>query len=195
MSDILTTYMPTHASKFLRDGAGFGRGAGWPHWLTVLKCKDGKYLCTQNAETYFWERFCKAIGREDLPRVAAGTTGEDYQYVVREVKATMLTRTRDEWLEVLRAADTCVSPILELGEAIDDPHNRHRETFWELDHPTFGKVRQVGFPVRFSETPGRFRSFSPQLGQHTVELLESVGYSSSEIDAMLTAGAVKASAD
>lgn len=193
MSDILTTFMPTHASRYLRDGFAQPRGAEWPHALTVIKCKDGKYLCTQNAETYFWQRFCKAIGRDDLADYAMGSGGERYQYIVREVKEVMLTRTRDDWLDILRAADTCVSPILELGEAIDDPHNRYRGTFWELDHPTIGKVRQVGSPVRFSETPARFRSFAPELGQHTVELLEGAGYPRGAIDQLLAEGVFKAS--
>ena len=191
MSDTLLSFVPTFATHYLRDGLQPPRGKNWPYQLTVLKCKDGKYISTQNAETYFWERFCRAIGRADLIPYRR-SDDEKYPWVVEQIRAVMLTKDRDEWLEILRQADTCVAPVREFGEAFDDPHNRHRGTTWELDHPRVGKVRQIAFPIKFSETPGEFRSFAPELGEQTVALLHEVGYTQPEIESLLQAQVVKA---
>ena len=192
MSDSLLSFVPTFATQYLRDGVQPARGEGWPYHLTVLKCKDGRYISTQNAETYFWERFCYAIGREDLIPYRRATEFE-YPRVVREIRSVMLTKTRDEWLDILRKADTCVAPVHEFGRGFDDPQNVHRGATWELDHPVVGKVRQLGFPIKFSETPGEFRTFAPELGEHTIPILERIGYGQSEIDVLLANGTVKAS--
>lgn len=191
ITETLPTFVPTYASRYLMDGTRRPRGEHWPFRLMTLRCKDGLYLCTQNAETYFWERFCRAIGLPHLiPHRDAASP--EHPRVVREIQERMLTRTRDEWLEILTEAETCVTPLHEFGEAFDrDPQLRQRGALWELEHPSAGRVRQIGFPMRFSETPARFRSFAPELGQHTRELLREAGYSDAEVEELLKSGAVK----
>ena len=62
----------------------------------------------------------------------------------------------------------------------------------ELDHPLEGKVRQLASPFRLSDTPPTFRRFAPVLGEHSVEVLQSIGYSENEIGALEKAGVVRA---
>ena len=191
MTDTLSTFMVTFATNYFRDGISVPRGERWPYHLCVLRCKDGKYLSTQNAETYFWERFCKAIGREDLIPIKDNKHPK-YGWMVREVRKTMLTRNRDDWVELLRKADSCISPLNELSEALDrDPHLKHRQFVWDVQHPKLGKVRQLGFPVKFSETPATFRRFAPKLGEHTSELMREAGYSAAEVRRLAKDGVVK----
>ena len=61
-----------------------------------------------------------------------------------------------------------------------------------LDHPLEGAVRQLSSPFRLSDTPPTFRRFAPVLGEHTVEVLHSIGCSDSEIDELEQAGVVRA---
>ena len=63
----------------------------------------------------------------------------------------------------------------------------------ELDHPLEGTVRQLASPFHLADTPPTFRRFAPVLGEHTVEVLRSIGYSDSEIDALEQTGVVRAS--
>jgi formyl-CoA transferase len=63
--------------------------------------------------------------------------------------------------------------------------------FPEFEHPTQGRVRQLGMPIKLSDTPATFRSFSPTLGQHTDAILKGLGYTKKQIDEMRKAGAIK----
>jgi crotonobetainyl-CoA:carnitine CoA-transferase CaiB-like acyl-CoA transferase len=80
--------------------------------------------------------------------------------------------------------------VYALDEALDDPHNRYRHMVVEVEHPTVGRVPQVGIGTKLSETPGRVRSPAPLPGQHTDELLSSLGYSVEEIAGLREKGAV-----
>ncbi|MBN1664508.1 MAG: CoA transferase [Deltaproteobacteria bacterium] len=158
--------------------------------LGPLEVKDGKYITVGNIEPYFWERFCKAIGREDFVphKDAKGEKGEE---VKSEIKKIMLTKSRDEWVKILTEADTAVAPVLEVAEVLDDPHIRARKLVMDLDHPTQGKVKQIGFPIKLSDTPGQIRTFAPFAGQHTAEVLRSLGYGDDEIKSFKENGIIQ----
>jgi crotonobetainyl-CoA:carnitine CoA-transferase CaiB-like acyl-CoA transferase len=111
--------------------------------------------------------------------------------MVQEVHRLFLARDRDEWVKLLVEAGTCVAPVNTMEEAFEDPQIRHLGMVWELEHPTQGKVRQMAFPVLFSETPAEARSFAPVLGQHTRELLAEAGFTRGDILELELAGVVK----
>ena len=111
--------------------------------------------------------------------------------MIRKVKAHMLSKTRDEWLAII-PKEISVVPMLEFDEVLEGPYARERGMVLELDHPLEGKVRQLASPFRLSDTPPTFRRFAPALGEHSVEVLQSIGYSEDEIDALEKAGIVRA---
>jgi len=152
--------------------------------------KDGKYIASCPLESYFWERFCRALGMEELIH-HHHATGEKYDEVVSAIRDKVLTKTRDEWFEIMKEADTCVSPVLTFDEILKDPQILHRNMIMELEHPTQGKVKQLGFGIKLSETPAQFRNFAPLLGQHTEEILQELGYSGELVEELRKAGAVK----
>lgn len=180
MLDSAMHFITAYSGFYFRDGIVPKRGR--PN-LTVLRTKDGKYIATANREPHFWENFCRAIGAPEL--IAARTPGpfggEPTPEAVERVRAIIATKTRDEWFAILREADTCVAPVLEIDEVFEDPQVRHRQMVLELDHPTEGRVRQIGFPLKLSETPATFRHFAPERGRDTVALLRELGYSDDEI--------------
>ncbi len=65
-----------------------------------------------------------------------------------------------------------------------------RNTIVDLDHPTAGKVRVPWFPIKMEKTPATYRIPAPQLGEHTAQILEELGYSPEEIEELRKEGVV-----
>ena len=73
-------------------------------------------------------------------------------------------------------------PINDLADVFSDPQMLFREMYQEIDHPTLGKIKQTGLPIKFSRTPGGLDRPPPLLGEHNQEVLQDLGYSSAEIE-------------
>ena len=154
---------------------------GGPPNVSSLKCKDGKWLSTGNSESIFWRNFCNVLGHPEWIPLRGASAAERDQ-MVRDCQDLFLTKNRNEWLDILHEAETCAMPINDIGEALEDPQMRHIGMAWDMPHPKFGTITQLGFPVRFNGEPVKPGAFAPVLGEHTVDILSSFGFSHSEID-------------
>ena len=103
---------------------------------------------------------------------------------------TFSRRATAHWLEILDRADVPSGPIYNFSEIYDDPHVQARGMEVETDHPTAGRVRNIGIPVKLSETPGSIRRSAPTLGQHADEVLGEFGFEEAEIDTLRASGAL-----
>jgi crotonobetainyl-CoA:carnitine CoA-transferase CaiB-like acyl-CoA transferase len=160
---------------------------GSPHYDVYL-CKDNNYVTIASGEPWFYANLCRAL---DLEQFAPYEFDKAKHPEVRAAfEAKFKTRTRDEWVELLSQTDTCVGPMLALDEVADNPQVRAREMIVELDASDGRKVKQVGISFKFSDTPGSIRSLAPRTGQHTDEVLSSLGYSKSDIAKWRAEGAI-----
>ena len=75
-----------------------------------------------------------------------------------------------------------VVAINDLADVFSDPQLLSREMFLEMSHPTLGKIKQTGLPLKFSRTPGGLDRPPPLLGEHNQEVLQDLGFSSAEIE-------------
>ena len=135
-----------------------------------------------------WERFAKAIGREDLldgPRFATNATRlENRGALEAELEKTISQRPSAHWLTTLEAAGVPAGPIYDMAEVWADPQVQAREMRVDLDHPVAGRVGNIGLAAKLYGTPGEVRSAAPLIGQHTDEALAWAGYSPEEIAAL-----------
>ncbi len=106
------------------------------------------------------------------------------------LKQLFLTKTRDEWFELLRQKDVPIGKVYSLDEVFADPQVLHRKMVIEVEHPTEGKVKQVGVAIKLSDTPGKVRSLPPLLGEHTNEILVGLGYSKQRINQLCREGII-----
>jgi len=184
------------AARFFADGT-VPRPEGNVHASIVpyqtFRASDG-HVNVGVANNALFERFCRALDLEELledkrftdnPKRVAHRR-EIVPIIERRVKAL----TKAEVVRRLREANVPVGPINALDEVFADPVVRHLGLIAEVDHPTAGRVRAPGIPVRLSGTPPSVRRHPPELGEHTDEILQELGYAKEEIAALRRDGAV-----
>ena len=111
--------------------------------------------------------------------------------IFARVKAKLLTATSADWLERFRAVDIWAGPVYGYAELVDDPQIKHNGTFVEYDHPTEGRVKTPGFPIRFSKTPSQIDRGAPLVGEHSREVLTELGLDRDAIDRLVESGVVR----
>jgi formyl-CoA transferase len=147
---------------------------------------DG-YLVIGVASEVIWKRFCEAIGQRDLindPRFADNSKRvENRRELIAILSKTFLQRRNDAWFKLLTDAEVPCAPVQTIDQVFQAPQVLQRDMLIEIDHPTAGKVRMAGIPVKFSVTPASVRMPPPLLGEHNDEILESwLGLSADSID-------------
>ncbi len=179
--------MTIPATRLLAGGTLASELTGTHACYNVFRCRDGRYLAVGALEPKFWESLCRALG---LPEKIARQweRGEERQETLDTLAQKFASQDRDDWVRELAAADACVEPVLDLGEALEQPQAQARGAVVELHA---GKVafRTLASPLRLSATPIRVRHDVPAFGQHTDAVLTEVGYGREEI-AHLRAGGV-----
>jgi crotonobetainyl-CoA:carnitine CoA-transferase CaiB-like acyl-CoA transferase len=110
--------------------------------------------------------------------------------IFAKTREKLKTKSSEEWLARLRAADIWCGPVYGYADLVEDAQIRHNGTFVEYDHPTEGRVKTPGFPIRFSKTPSTVDRGAPVVGQHTREILQDAGYDEARIAALEAAGAI-----
>src|ERR687883_810998 len=182
MADGSLSWLALVAARYLAEGAVPKRGtlelAGGLVCYRPYACADG-YVTLGALEPKFWQEWCRGVGREDLVEKQFERPGSEAH---AEVERIFLERTRDEWTEFASRHDCCLEPVLALDEALDSDLVRAREMVVELDQPGAGeRVRQLGPPIKLSDAPAGAPSPGPALGEHTREVLTSLGYSDDQI--------------
>ncbi len=99
-------------------------------------------------------------------------------------------KTSAQWLKLFADAGLWAGPVYGYQDLVDDPQIKHNGTFVEYDHPTEGRVKTPGFPIRFSKTPSRVERGAPLAGEHTREVLGEAGYDAATIDRLEKDGVV-----
>lgn len=147
----------------------------------VYRTRDGRYVALGALESKFWHAFCRAVSREDwiAPQDAAGA--QRAAPSIAEVQALFATRTLAEWQEVFAGQDVCCEPVHTLDEVFADPQIQARGMLVEVEHPVEGLLKQLGVPIKLSDTPATVRTPPPRLGEHSDELLSALGYDPEEI--------------
>jgi crotonobetainyl-CoA:carnitine CoA-transferase CaiB-like acyl-CoA transferase len=158
---------------------GEGLFTGTQPWYAAYQTSDDKYITLCPIEPHFWKNMCRAIDREDLiPRWFAQEKDE----VFDELRQIFRTKTRDEWFDLLSKADVPVGKVLDIDEVFSDPNVVQRKMVVEVEHPRYGKMRQIGFPIKFSDTPWQIKIPASRLGKHTDEIVIGLGYSQEEVN-------------
>jgi len=159
-------------------------------FYNAYQTKDGGYLTVAAVEPHFWESLCVLLGKKEFIQHQFGK-GAEREEIFECFREAFATKTRDEWIEVLRKADIPCGPVNSIEEALQDPQVIYRGMVTEVAHPLLGKIKQLGIPIKFSETPCESPSSPPLYGQHTNEILEGLGYSRESIEGFRKNGVIE----
>ncbi len=192
MTDGIISLMHGEAAGYFDTGRVPTRGdllsIGGAPFYGVYETKDGMYVSIAALEPWFYANLCELLGREDL--LPYEWDAAKWDELSAEFRKIFRTKTRDEWVKLLRQKDVCVAPVNSVNEVFEDPQVIQREMAVDIEHPTLGRVKQVGIGIKLSGTPGAVRSVAPKPGQHTDEIMLGLGYTRENIAELRGSGAI-----
>lgn len=160
----------------------------------ALKTSDG-YINIGAPNQSNWERFCKTIRRDDLLEDIKYQDNAsrliNRQQLVSDLEKTLSKKSSKQWLNDLEKDGVPAGPIFDISEVWSNDQVKSREMDVTLEHPTAGKIRNIGLATKLSQTPGKIKTAAPLLGQHTKEILIEMGYTTKEIAEFISNETVK----
>ena len=155
------------------------------HFYDVYECADGRYISIGSIEPQFYSELLRLTGLDQEEDFASQMVRTSWPDLKERITAVFMTKTRDEWCEIMDATDVCFAPVLSLDEVSDHPHNAARNAFLEID----GIVQPAPAP-RFSRTEADTPRGSRAPGEDSRQVLLEAGYNETDIESLLASGAV-----
>jgi crotonobetainyl-CoA:carnitine CoA-transferase CaiB-like acyl-CoA transferase len=172
------------ASLTGRENRRAGRGTQFLHGVWgAFRAADG-WIAIAGVDEGRWEIFCQLIDRPDLVSDPGcdnewrNFRGDKIQRILDEV---MPSRTCAEWMERFGPNDVFATPVVGYLDLLQSEQALVNGYIREFDHPSAGRIRMTGNPIRLSETPMRDPAPAPALSADTDEVLRALGYSGDEI--------------
>jgi len=193
MLDAITTIQMQELSVFTVGGKPQQRSAE-PHAHVYIRAPYGAFATSDGFIIVAFPKL-KTLGEvigEDsfLTMDDEVDTWARRDEIFSKTRDRLKTKTSAEWLELLRAADIWCGPVYGYADLVEDEQIKHNGTFVDYDHPTEGRVKTPGFPIKFSKTPSTVERGAPVTGQHTQEILKEAGYDDETIASLVANGAV-----
>jgi formyl-CoA transferase len=181
------TLLDFQAARYLKEGevapqVGNDHPTSMP--TSAYRTADG-YINVAASGEGMWQRLCKAIGREELlarPEFAGQPArARNRAQLNAELNSALAKKKSAEWVDALNEAGVPCGPIYAMDQVFADPQVQHIQAAAEVRHPELGRFRVVNQAVKLSRTPATMASSTPELGEHTDEVLAELGYAAAEI--------------
>jgi formyl-CoA transferase len=179
------------------SGRGVPQPMGSAHRMNApyqaIRCADG-YITLGAASDRLFGRLCEVLEHpewQELPEFADNESRvRHHDELATLIEAITVREPRAHWLALLEKNEIPCGPINDYAQVFADPQVVAREMVVEVEHPTLGRIRTLGSPIKMSATPLDVGRRAPRLGEHTDEVLTEAGLSASEMEALRRAGAI-----
>ena len=188
MTDGLVSLLAVPLS-FTFSGATFpGRlsndSPGWFPCYRIYETLDNRHITVGPLEPHLWASLVKKLGRADL--VDSQYDPESSEKTGMELKELFRTKTLEEWTAFLNGPNDCVAPVNYISELPDYDHFVQRKAI----RKNKGGLFEPGIAPLLAGTPGEVRTEAYEFGEHTAEVLRSLGYDQAHIDSLQAQGAI-----
>jgi len=180
------------------SGIGVPAPLGSAHRMNApyqaIRCADG-YITLGAANERLFRRLSEVLGHSEWvrqPEFADNASRVANRKLLAErIEEITAEQPRSHWLALLEANDIPCGPINNYAQVFADRQVVAREMVVETEHPTLGRLKTLGSPIKMSATPPDVSRRAPQLGEHTDDVLREAGFSDSEIAAFRQSGAAR----
>ena len=184
-------------------GAYFGAGelptaTGTRHRRSApyqaYKTRDA-YVTIGASNDKLWNRFCNMVCAKPEwltdPRFATAPSRlKNIDALEQEIEAVLTTQPTAYWVEKLDAAEVPGGPVFGYEQIVHDPHIKARNMVVDMDHPIIGRMKTIGLPIKSTGELTAIRKPAPWLGQHSAEVLRTIGYAGVDITALFADGVI-----
>ncbi len=184
-------------------GAYFGAGeiphaTGTRHRRSTpyqaYRSKDG-YVTVGASNEKLWTNFCTQVCDKPQwltdPRFSTLRARlENIDELEREIEAVLTTDNTAHWVEKMDAAQVPGGPVYGYDEIMKDPHIAARKMVLDIDHPKIGPMKTIGLPIKSTGELTAVRKAAPWLGQHSEEVVRSLGYADGDVASLFEAGVI-----
>ncbi|MEK9776115.1 MAG: CoA transferase [Quisquiliibacterium sp.] len=172
------------------NGTRHRRSAPYQAYRTL----DG-YVTVGANNTKLWQNFCNIVCAKPEwltdPRFATDVARLQHADALEaEIEALFAAAPTSHWVALLDKAEVPGGPVYRYEQTLSDPQVIARQMVVEIDHPKIGPMKTLGLPIKSSGDLTEIRTPAPLLGQHSAQILEELGYSVSELDALFDAKVV-----
>jgi formyl-CoA transferase len=195
--EALTGSLSFQAAKYVNTGE-VPPPVGNHHPLTapmgVYRAKDGFFNIAVGNDD-MWRRFCKVLDRPGLvddPRFSGMLARVKHRQALdAALEEALAGRSAAEWVETLNAAGVACGPINTVDQVFADPQIRQADLVREVTNDAWGPHKVLALPVHLSRTPARVERAAPMTGEHTREVLGTLGYDAATLDTLLAEGVIE----
>lgn len=163
-------------------------------FATIFPTKDG-YVNVSPLTDKMWESFCTIIGRPEWLEDSSPYSKMDgridhYDNLEALISEWTIKRPTNEVVQLFEDGKVPAGAVRTMKEVVNDEHLQGRGMIKELEIPGYGTLEVPGVPVHLDATPSYRADGPPDLGQHTEEVLKSIGYSTKKTNKLSTAGII-----
>ena len=190
--DSQLTWLANAGSSFLNAGVTPRRwGNAHPNIVPyeMFSGSDGVYFVTGVGTDALWQKFTAMVdtAAELCSDSRFSNNAERIKYrseLIPILQTVFNQKPACEWLERFASAGIPAAKINGVSEALNDIQAKARGLVVQLEHPMLGMVKTIANPIRLSDTPVTYRLAPPFLGEHTKQILQGLGYSAQEMEAL-----------
>lgn len=190
LTDSMTSMLAFLATNYFATGrlplrTGNDHALASPYGL--FEAADGQVAIAPSNDSYYF-KLLDALGLAHLrthPDFLTNDSRFEHRAAINaEINARTKTRPVAHWIEALNRAGVPCGRVLDLHEVFDDPQTRHQQMRVTVEHPEYGALDVIGFPIKFTDDPCRMHRPPPVLGADTDAILEGLGFDRARIAAL-----------